>query len=651
MKLTVRQFFTLLAFIGCSVITAALELTVSGNGGNATSPILYGLLFEDVYHSGDGGIYGEMIQNRAMQGADLVNNEANRNLVKWHNWPGCILESDNSAPLLSSALPYQMSVAILPGAKGTTGMWNEGYSGFNITTATRYAATFWLRGYFRGTITAEFWSNTTGSPLGSTTFEVSQTASQGWIHYAQTFTVFNSAPDFKNTFHLTFDSAVVSETIYFNMISVFQQTFKDGKLRMDLANAVNDLGGKFLRFPGGNNLEGISPPNRWVWSNTIGPIENRPGRPGTWGYYNTDGLGLLEQMDWCQSMNLEPILALWAGYYINGVVIPQGSLQEYINEAMDELEFLMGSTFTKNGALRASLGYPNPFAIKYVEIGNEDFFDGSGSYTNYRFMMFYNAIHAKYPSISIISSLCIGSDPGRTCSSGSGWTTTKPPPGVISDLHLYKSSDAMVGLFHEFDNAPRNYPILIGEYAAIYADNDGGAIELDNPTVQSATAEAVMFLGLERNSDVVMGVAHGALMKSQNDEPDNVAMIKHNANSMILSWSYHIYQMFAHNFGSRTAPTSSDSSYGPLYWSSTIGPTGTYYIKVVNYKGAVTTPVAVTIAGSTARSARLISMTGSAQNALDSKASPITEASIAGADGVFSFTLQGVYSVAILVVG
>ena len=253
---------------------------------------------KDVYHSGDGGIYGEMIQNRAMQGADLVNNEANRNLVKWHNWPGCDLELDNSTPLLSSALPYQMSVTVQARATGTTGMWNEGYAGFNVTTATRYAASFWIRGTFNGTITGAFWSNTTNAALGSTTFSVSQTASQGWIHYANTFTVSESAPDYKNTFHLTFDAGIVAgQTIYFNMISIFQQTFQDGKLRMDLGNAVNNLGGKFLRLPGGNNLEGIAPPNRWVWNNTIGAIEDRPGRPGTWGYYNTDGLGLLEMMD------------------------------------------------------------------------------------------------------------------------------------------------------------------------------------------------------------------------------------------------------------------------------------------------------------------------------------------------------------------
>jgi alpha-N-arabinofuranosidase len=125
-----------------------------------------------------------------------------------------------------------MSVAVPAGRTGTTGMWNEGFVGFNVTSATRYAASFWLRGTFHGNMEGAFWSNTTGGKLASTTFSVSQDESQGWIHYAQVFTVPQSAPDYKNTFHLTFDAGLVAgRTIYVNMISVWQQTFKDGKLR------------------------------------------------------------------------------------------------------------------------------------------------------------------------------------------------------------------------------------------------------------------------------------------------------------------------------------------------------------------------------------------------------------------------------------
>jgi len=265
--------------------------------------------------------------------------------------------------------------------------------------------------------------------------------------------------------------------------------------------------------------------------------------------------------------------------------------------------------------------------------------------------MFYNAIHAKYPDITIISSLCIDShSPENTCSSST--LLTNPPSGIATDLHLYQSADATVALFNAFDNIPRTYPILVGEYAAIYPDNAGGT-QLDNPTLQSATSEAVMFLGLERNSDLVFGISHGALMKSLNDEIDNVALLKHNANTIVPSYSYYVAQMFGQNFGTHTAPTTSDSPYGPLYWSSTVGPSGTYYVKIANYNGAVTTPVKVEIGGSTSTTAKLITLTGpseSSTNVLGSITSSVTETTVEGSSGTFSFTLTGSYIVAVLVV-
>jgi alpha-N-arabinofuranosidase len=192
-----------------------------------------------------------------------------------------------------------MRVDIAKGATGDTGFWNEGFWGMNITTTTRYAANFYLRGNYDGEILCAFWSNTTNAMLGNTTFIVSQLESDGWQLHQQTFTTFASAPDGNNTFHLTFDGATTAGTsLRFHMISVFQQTYENSNngLRIDLAEGVNGIGGKYLRMPGGNNLEGIGSPYQWKWNKTIGPIIDRPGRPGTWGYYNTDGLGLLEMM-------------------------------------------------------------------------------------------------------------------------------------------------------------------------------------------------------------------------------------------------------------------------------------------------------------------------------------------------------------------
>lgn len=255
---------------------------------------------KDVYHSGDGGIYSEMIQNRAFQGTAVNQNTGSfQTLQYWHTSGSDTLTLDNDVPILTSALPWHMRVDVAKDATGLTGFWNEGYWGMNITTATRYAASFYLRGAYKGAILCAFWSNTTDSMLGSTTFTVDQTEADGWVPYAQTFTTTASAVDEKNTFHLDFDGdSTAGTSLRFQMISVFQQTYKNSNngLRMDLAEALNEIGGKFLRMPGGNNLEGLSAPYQWKWNETIGPIINRPGRPGTWGYVNTDGLGLLEMM-------------------------------------------------------------------------------------------------------------------------------------------------------------------------------------------------------------------------------------------------------------------------------------------------------------------------------------------------------------------
>ncbi|KAH8131243.1 glycoside hydrolase family 51 protein [Trichoderma asperelloides] len=583
----------LLALLGLASITHAVTLTVSTAQGNATSPILYGLLYEDVYHSGDGGLYSELIQNRAFQGTSVFNNQGPyQTLQYWHTRGSDTLTLDNEAPLLTSALPWQMRVDVAKGATGATGFWNEGYAGMNITTATRYAANFYLRGNYKGEILAAFWSNTTNSMLGSTTFQVDQTEANGWVAYAQTFTTQFSAPDQKNTFHLTFDGAsTAGQSLRFQMISVFQQTFKNSNngLRMDLAEALVELGGKFLRLPGGNNLEGIASPYRWKWNETIGPIINRPGRPGTWGYVNTDGLGLLEMMQWCIDMNLEPILAVWGGLYLDGEIISEADLGPYVDDVLNELEFLLGPSTSPWGSVRASLGYPNPFTINYIEIGNEDFLNGGiPSYVGYRFNAFHDAIKNVYPNMKIISSIWSGY-----------FTNPSMPAGVIQDLHDYLSVDDMVSKFGGYDHAPRNQPVLVGEYAAIYDAEHVNPNQLDNPTLQSATSEAIYFLGLERNSDVIVGICHGALIKSLHDEPDNVAMIKHTPNALVRSMSYYVSKLFFTNVGTETAAVSGNVGYGPLYWSATKNNAGTYFIKIVNYDGAASTPITVIIPGKT----------------------------------------------------
>jgi hypothetical protein len=182
----------------------------------------------------------------------------------------------------------------------------------------------------------------------------------------------------------------------------------------------------FLRFPGGNYVEGNNIESHYDWRKTIGPLVDRPTHPSTWSYHSTDGLGLLEFLEWCEDLNMEPLLAVFAGYTLDKHVVKPGpDLEPYVQEALDEIEYVTGASDTKWGALRQRDGHPAPFKLRYVEIGNEDSFDRAKTYDG-RFAQFYKAIKAKYPDLQVIA--------------------TMPVIGVTPDIvddHYYKREQGM----------------------------------------------------------------------------------------------------------------------------------------------------------------------------------------------------------------
>jgi alpha-N-arabinofuranosidase len=255
----------------------------------------------------------------------------------------------------------------------------------------------------------------------------------------------------------------------------------------------------------------------WRWNETIGPLTDRPGRPGTWTYPNTDGLGLIEYFHWCEDLEVEPILAVWSGMFLGNFsdhILSAEALKPWVADTMNELEFLLGSVNTTYGALRASLGYPKPFHLQYVEVGNEDNLNnGTVSYAAYRFPMFYNAIHAKYPHLTIISSTG-----DYTALAGNGTSSA-----TWIDYHLYSRSDKLVSQFGQFDNVSRDHKTLIGEYAIIQENTAAGVVSVDwdapklrYPIWVGAVAEAVWTIGAERNGDAVMGMAYAPGFQNQN---------------------------------------------------------------------------------------------------------------------------------------
>jgi alpha-L-arabinofuranosidase len=270
-----------------------------------------------------------------------------------------------ASPVLSSALQNSVSVK---GKAGTViGISNPGYWGIEVKPQT-YTGSFYVLGAYKGKFTAQLKSSS-GAILASAVI-ASKSVSKSWTQHNFNLTPTAAAPNVNNTFQLTFTPTNSSTPLNFNLISLFPPTYnnRSNGLRIDLMNALKGLNPSFLRLPGGNNLEGGGWGNWWNWTATIGSLTERPGRTGTWNYYNTDGLGLIEYMFWCKDLNMEPILAIWSGLYLNGVVLSEAALEPYVTDALNELEFLMGDASTKWGAKRIALGYQDPFQINYVEV-------------------------------------------------------------------------------------------------------------------------------------------------------------------------------------------------------------------------------------------------------------------------------------------
>lgn len=383
-------------------------------------------------------------------------------------------------------------------------------------------------------------------------------------------------------------AAVAGNTFYIGLASLFGDTYKNrpNGLREDLAQHIKDLNPKFLRFPGGNNIEGYSIDERWKWYDTVGPLINRKGRVGDWGYTNTNGLGLLEYLEWTEDMELEPVLAVYAGFSLDvygqeGTSFPPDRMQDVLQEVLDELEYCTGDTSTKYGALRAEHGHPDPFTINYVEIGNEDWF--SSTYP-YRFPFLYNGLKAAYPNLTLIST-AFNENPDYTIDI---------PEGGMWDTHHYEEPTFFIDRFDEFDNWQQTYnttgvDVLIGEYSVFQVDTPSGVVNFSDPvglhifypSLLAAIGESVYLLGAERNPNVVKMSTYAPSFQNlnwYNWTPDLVSFTS-NWDETILSVSYYMQSMFAKWRGTSVLPTTGEVN--PLFWVTTIDePTGIIYLKV-----------------------------------------------------------------------
>jgi alpha-N-arabinofuranosidase len=494
----------------------------------------------------------------------------------------------------SAAQPRSLKISVAAASQAApAGVENNGFWGIAVRPGTTYSGSFWAKTDSDGLAVAIRLQNDATGAVAAKSIVGGLTAD--WKEYKYTLKTGDMPVSANNHLILTISRPA---TVWFDLISLFPPTYhNDGVTRVDIMNLLAALHPKFLRLPGGNYLEGDSIAQRFDWKKTIGPWVDRPTQMSPWRYRSSDGMGLLEFLEWCQDLHMQPVLAVYAGYSLNHQhVSPGPDLQPYVQDALDEIQYVTGSTETKWGAERAKDGHAAPFPLKYVEIGNEDEFDRSGSYDG-RFAQFYHAIRQAYPRLQVIA--------------------TAPVKGVTPDVldeHYYMTAQEAFSMAHHYDDHPRTGPkIFVGEWATREGD--------PTPNLQAALGDAAFLTGLERNSDLVIMSSYAPLFININPAaaqwvPD---LIGYNALSSYGSVSYWMQVMFSDYLGDEAVGTSLVHG-GPRVFASVTRDRAAHklFIKIVNANSeARAIHISLNGASSVSPSATLVTLSGKTPNAMN----------------------------------
>ncbi len=539
----------------------------AGKVTGKVSPMLYGLMTEEINFAYEGGIYAELIRNRSFKADAVVprvtpeDYEVGKYLPVtfkpdtqprfWTAVGGASMVLDTNTPLnefLNVSLKLDAASA---SATSPAGVANEGFWGIPVKPNTTYRVSFFAKAAsgFTGPVAVSL-----ESADGKTVFASAKIPgiSGEWKKFETTLKTKRVPATKDNVFKLT---TTAPGTLWLQNVSLFPPTYRNRKNgnRTDIMELLAAMKPKFLRFPGGNYLEGNAFNQRFIWKETLGPVEQRPGHPSCWGYWSTDGMGLLEFAEWCEDLDMEPILGVFAGYCLGrGGVIPAGpALEPYVQEALEEIEYLIGDAkTTKWGAQRAQDGHPKPFKMQYVEVGNEDWFDRSGSYDG-RFAQFYDAIKAKYPHLQIMSS----------------WGYEQPANGSVKsrtpdlvDEHFYRNMEEMMAQAFRYDaygrtNGPK---IFCGEWAT--------RVGSPTPNMSGALGDGAWMTCMERNSDILLLSCYAPLFVNVSQLTGNGRsmqwssdLIGYDALTSYGSPAYHAQKMFSTMHGDEILATDSQN--------------------------------------------------------------------------------------------
>ena len=519
--------------------TLSFEVRADQPGASIPST-MYGIFFEDINFGADGGLYAELVKNRSF--------EFEQPLMGWTPFGSVEVRSDK--PCFDRNPHY---VRLTEAGQLThTGLENEGFRGMGIQADEPYDLTFYGRVVKGDELTLRV-------ELVSASNDIIETqritlAGSSWKHYQLALLSKTTEPEAR--LRLTMET---KGTLDLEHVSLFpRHTFNNrlNGLRADLAEALKALKPGVFRFPGGCIVEGTTIETRYQWKNTVGPVENRPFNINRWNYtfphkkfpdyYQSYGLGFFEYFQLSEDLGAEPLPVLNCGlscqFENEGMEqhVPVEKLQPYIDDALDLIEFANGPVTSRWGKLRADMGHPSPFGLKYIAIGNEQW----GELYPERLAPFVQAIRARYPEIQIVGSAGPNAEGEQF---EYLWPEMRRLNVDLVDEHYYRSPEWFLSNADRYDNYDRKGPkVFAGEYAC-HADNKANSF-------LTALCEAAFMTGLERNADVVPLSTYAPLfahVEAWQWRPD---LIWFDNLRVMKTPNYYVQQLYSHHAGTRVVP-------------------------------------------------------------------------------------------------
>ena len=568
-----RLLFLLTLFVVLGMQAQQHVMTVDVSKPTARiNPAMYGIFFEDINFGADGGLYAELVKNRSF--------EFPQPLVGWIPFGEVTVQDERPC---FDRNPHYVRITN-DGCLLRAGLDNEGYRGIGVKQGEEYRFSVYARTPDAKSMKLSIeLVNSNAQNLLKKEIEVS---GNNW----QKLTAVLKSPftDAHARLRIVLETQGTVDMDHISLFPVNTWKGRENGLRADLAQALYDLNPGVFRFPGGCIIEGNSLETRYQWKNSVGPVENRPLNENRWNYtfkhkafpdyFQTLGLGYFEYFLLSEDLGAEPLPVISCGLscqYESNEVVPMDELDPYIQDALDLIEFANGPVTSKWGKVRADMGHTEPFNLKMIGIGNEQW---DKVYVE-RLEAFTKAIRAKYPNVKVV---------GSSGPSANGdkfdylWPEMKRIGVDLVDEHYYMNPDWFFGNASRYDNYDRKGPkVFAGEYAS-----HDHSTKKDNNFL-AALSEAAFMTGLERNADVVHLATYAPLFAHVDAWQWNPDLIWFDNLRMMRTPNYYVQQMYGMNAGTDVLSLKMDgkavAGQDSLYATAALNaPTGEIILKLVN---------------------------------------------------------------------